>query len=49
MTPNQAHRVPPCGGSCATCRRTARRDRMLALAVIAVFALVFLLHGLVLA
>ena len=42
MTP-QAHRIPPCGGTCATCRRTARRDRLLALAVIVVFVVVFVL------
>ena len=41
----QAHPVPArryqlCGG-CATCRRRERRDRMLAVAVIVVFALVF--------
>jgi hypothetical protein len=46
MTP-MAHRIPPCGGSCATCRRQERRDRLLALAVIAVFVAVFVLRLLV--
>ena len=44
MTP-QAHRVSPCPG-CATCRasaRSARRERLLALAVIAVFVGLFVL------
>ena len=49
MTP-MAHRAPArpfvCPG-CATCRRTARRDRLLALAVIAVFVAVFVLRVLV--
>ena len=43
MTP-MAHRLAPCGGSCATCRRSARRDRLLALAVMVVFVLVFVLR-----
>jgi hypothetical protein len=45
-----AHRTPArpfvCPG-CTTCRRRARRDRMLALAVIVVFVLVFLFRVLV--
>ena len=39
----QAHRIPPCGGSCATCRRSARRDRLLAALVIVVFVAVFVI------
>jgi hypothetical protein len=46
MTP-MAHPAPArrysCPG-CATCRRSARRDRMLALVVIAVFVAVFVLR-----
>jgi hypothetical protein len=44
---NQAHPAPArrysCPG-CATCRRDARRDRLLALAVILVFVAVFVLR-----
>ena len=43
MTLMHAHRASPCPG-CATCRRSERRDRMLALAVIAVFVAVFVLR-----
>ena len=39
----QAHRIPPCGGSCATCRRDERRDRVWAALVIVVFVAVFAL------
>jgi hypothetical protein len=43
MTP-MAHRAParryPCPG-CATCRRNARRDILIALAIIAVFVALF--------
>jgi hypothetical protein len=46
MTP-MAHPAPArpfvCPG-CATCRRDARRDRLLALAVIVVFVAVFVLR-----
>jgi len=49
MTP-MAHPAPArrsaCLG-CATCRRNERRDRLLALAVIVVFVLVFLFRVLV--
>jgi hypothetical protein len=40
--PVPARRYQLCGG-CATCRASVRRDRLLALAVIAVFVAVFVL------
>jgi hypothetical protein len=45
MTRQMAHRIPPCGGCCATCR--PRRDRLLAALILLVFVLVFLLRVLV--
>jgi len=39
----QAHRISPCPG-CATCRRTARRDRLIAALVLLVFVAVFVLR-----
>lgn len=42
MTP-MAHRIPPCGGSCATCRADRHRERVWAALVIVVFVAWFAL------
>ena len=41
-----AHRISPCPG-CATCQRSARRDLLLAVVILAVFVAVFVLRVLV--
>jgi hypothetical protein len=49
VTP-MAHRLPPCGPAlCATCRRSARRERLLAAAIYGLLAIAFVvawLHSL---